>query len=215
MEKKDGKNIAINFCQNVFNNLLLVFLLLNLSAINPQERNYSLFEYTCELEDRVERIQEKLFCVTEEFLMDSHVKAAYLNRNDYVENYIRKYQRIPGTNNIIIKESVTNPKISNKMLAAWLDYTGPLIYGTSLTRGWNTWSDHANGLATDISYSPEFILWTGSTSGKAWIKKHNIRFFIEDNCLSKSLKRWLGTEFRSHVKVNRRATARHIHIFVK
>lgn len=214
MEKKDGKLFAINVCRYIFNNGLLIGLLLLMGLKSP-EPNYSSFEYVCEIEEQMEKIKQDFDCKIEEVLMDSRVLANLYMQNNWVWKYIKIHKKLPGKDNIIFKYSVSNPQMSTELLAAWLDYDGPFIYKTSCTRHLNNWSAHRWGAASDVTYSPQFIQWTGTASGKSWLNRHGLNFYIEDTYWSSVLKRWYKTEHRKRVKMNVNATAKHIHVYRK
>ena len=102
--------------------------------------------------------------------------------------------------------------ISNSFKEVLLSYSGPKVRVNSLKRGYNRSSQHYHGKAVDFEFSSELIDYLVSDAGQAWLKEHNLTFYIEGKPGSRKVSRYLKDPYRRYVFFNPDATGDHIHI---
>lgn len=204
----------------------LLFILLNSAYIaDPQievlqsKVDYYQQEALCYKQESDVKTDE--ICEYQNFLSDPLVLAPLFLENDEAFRQLSEVSRgIPHTKLVFAPGKRVDMKLDSKLYAALLEYSTysntPVLTITSVFRK-GSHSKHHYGLALDIRINKEsadFLEWTKTPEGEAWLKKYNLRFLVEDNRMSKFLQTWRPS-FRSSIFLNGNASGPHIHLEVQ
>lgn len=103
--------------------------------------------------------------------------------------------------------------ISEDLIEALENFTGPKVKITSLRRNWKTKSQHNHGRAVDLEFDHALITWLISDEGQSWLRSHGLNFYIEDRPNSKKLLPYKqDVDTLPFVFENPSATGAHIHL---
>jgi hypothetical protein len=165
---------------------------------------------TCEVEN--------LSNFTRQFKEDPLKLANVLVEQENFRQFVDSTQFYPAASKFRVKYNIRDSRLDEKLLAAMIDYSSiegtPLLTVTSATRHNSSRSKHYYGKALDLRYNAnleQFLCWIEEPEGKAWLKKHNLWFYIEDNYWSSKILPW-KQHYAEHVFMNRKASGPHVHL---
>lgn len=195
--------------RNFLSFVLGILFFSNLSVTGPADTGVlqELKQQTKQLQV-LESYTDSLTCQIDS--LEASISDPVFIRSAYAD-LITSQTLIPGSR--FTMRDCVNPLISKKLYLALVEYQGPNLLVSSGRRDHNPRSDHFSGDAIDISAksSKALITYLESTSGKEWLKEHNLGYYIEDRTNSSFL-----NAFRSpFVFLNRNASGPHIHVYVK
>ena len=127
----------------------------------------------------------------------------------------KEWKTVLNTGNIIFYNSV-NKNLHFSLVKALSEYSGPSFIVSSGLRKSDCKSNHYIGKAVDIHFdesAEDFVEWTETENGKAWMTDNNLQFFIEDR--NHKGKDKLKESFKRYFRRISWASGLHIHLEVK
>jgi len=136
--------------------------------------------------------------------------------NDSLQKILDLYAK-----NLHFRDSTVHPDVHPSFAVALKEWKGPLLVATSMRRFYNrkvkhrsnAASHHLKGFAVDVRLNKEAADYLKSEEGMAWLQKYHIRYLIEFTANNQAYRSY--KEDYGYVRINRKATAPHIHLEMK